>query len=242
MRIFGSNPVIERIRSNPRSIHKIFIQQGYAQASYIHKKANQWKIPVIVHPRSKMQKMSQGGNSQGIMIQVDDFEYTPYDDVLELVLKKKYAMIFLDELNDPQNLGAIIRTAACLGKFAVVIPTHKSVGVTEAVLRVASGGDNHVPVAQVSNLRNAIKEAKKHRVYIAGAVTNKGQDLTKIELPYPIALVMGSEQKGIRDIIRKELDLELSIPMSIDRMSFNVANAVSIFAYEITKQKTRKIN
>ncbi|MCA9408944.1 MAG: 23S rRNA (guanosine(2251)-2'-O)-methyltransferase RlmB [Candidatus Omnitrophica bacterium] len=240
MRIFGSNSVIERLRSNPQSIHKIFLQEGYAQSAYIRKKAQQWKLPVIVYPRTKMQKMSQGANTQGIMIQVDDFEYMHFDDVLDLVKKKKYSIIFLDELNDPQNLGAIIRSAACFGRFAIVLPSHKSVSITEAVLRVASGGDNHVPVAQVSNINKAIKQAKELGIHIAGAVTENGENLMEVKLPFPLALVLGSEQKGIRDIIRKELDLALTIPMFLERLSFNVANAASIFAYEITRQKSKK--
>jgi 23S rRNA (guanosine2251-2'-O)-methyltransferase len=184
-----------------------------------------------------MMKMGRDKNAQGILMDVEDFSYILYEDLLESALTKKRCPVFLDGVKDPQNLGAIMRSLACFGKFSLVIPTHDSVSVTETVLRVAAGGDNYVPVAKVANLANAIKKAQARGFQIAGAVVKDGKDLNEIELPYPLGLVIGSEKEGIRDVIGRCLDLQLSIPMACDTLSFNVAHATAVICYEITKQK-----
>ena len=240
MKIYGKNSVLERIKTNPKSIKNIFVEEFHPDAVYIHKKAKESGIPVVFVPRSKMLKMGRSLNTQGLLIEVEDFSYTPYEELLERAVQKKYSLLFLDELTDPQNLGGILRTVACLGDFVVVLPTHDSVSVTESVLRVASGADNYVPVARVSNLAQAIKQAKEMGFWIAGGVVKDGKNLTATELPFPIALVVGSEQKGIRDVIRKLLDLELSVPMAQPRLSLNAAHAAALFCYEITRQKNQK--
>ncbi|MCK5178492.1 MAG: RNA methyltransferase [Candidatus Omnitrophica bacterium] len=237
MRLFGRNSIIERLRSNPTSIKKIYIQHGFKGTLFIHKKTRQWGIPVFPVPQSKIMKIGRDRNTQGILADVDDINYIPYEELLETALKKKRCPVFFDGLNDPQNLGAIIRSLACLGKFSIVLPTHDSVSVTETVLRVASGGENYVPFSKVANLGNAIKKAKKEDFQIAGAVAEGKQCLSEIKLPYPLGVVIGSEQNGIRDIIRKTLDIEVSIPMACDTLSFNAAHATTILCYEITKQK-----
>ena len=174
MKLYGHNSVIERLRSNPQSVRHIYIEEGHMDSGYIHKKAHQHGIPVYVVPGTKILKIARNTNSQGIVTDVDDYAYVPYDELLEMVIEKRKTPVFLDALTDPQNLGAIIRSLACLGGFAVVLPTHDSVSVTETVLRVASGGDNHIPVAKVSNINQAIRRAKQEGLVIVGAVADKG--------------------------------------------------------------------
>lgn len=240
MKLYGKNPVIERLKTNPESIHRIYVQEGSNEASYIFKKAHQRSVPVVSVPRSKIFKLARNVNAQGILAEVDDFLYIPYPELLEKAVEKSFSPVFLDSLNDPQNLGAIIRSLACLGGFAIVLPTHDSVEVTEAVLRVASGADNFVLIAKVSNLSRAISLAKDAGFTIAGAVVEGGQDLTATVFPFPVSLVVGAEQKGIRDIIKKQLDLQVTIPMKNPRISFNVAQAATILCYEINRQKNKK--
>ena len=237
MKLYGKNPVIERIKSNPRSIRRILIEQGHQDHGYIAQKARKWGIPVSAVPASQLHKIARNLNTQGVVADVDDFAYVPYDDLLSEAIKKNAVLVFLDGVNDPQNLGAIIRSLGCLGHFAIVLPTKDSVSVTEAVLRVASGGENHVRVTQVSNLAQAIVKAKDAGFWIAGSVVEGGENFFATQLQFPLGLVLGSEQKGIRDVIKKHLDLKMTIPMAQERMSFNVAQAATIFAYEITKQK-----
>jgi 23S rRNA (guanosine2251-2'-O)-methyltransferase len=237
MKLYGKNAVIERLRSNPKSIRKIYIQHGFKGTLNIHKRAKQWGIPILPIPLSKMMKIGRDKNVQGILMDVEDFAYVPFEDLLDTALDKNRCPVFLDGLQDPQNLGAIMRSLACLGKFSLVLPTHDSVGVTETVLRVASGGDNYIPVARVSNLGQAIKKAQERGFQAVGAVVKGGENLYEVELPHPLALVIGSEQKGIREVILHGLDRQLSIPMACDTLSFNVAQAAAVFCYEITKQK-----
>ncbi|MFH1359662.1 MAG: RNA methyltransferase [Candidatus Omnitrophota bacterium] len=240
MKLYGKNPVIERIKSDPKSVRKIFIQDGFSDAEYIRRKAKQWSIPLFSIPRSKMLKIARSMNTQGILADIEDYSYIPYDELLNLSFRKHLCLVFLDGLKDPQNLGAMIRSLACFGGFALVLPTHDSVEVTEAVLRVASGGENFVLIAKVSNLAQAIRLAKEHGFWIAGGVVQGGQDLMKTALTFPLSLVIGSEQKGIREALQKLIDLPLTLPMKQAQLSFNVAQATSIFCYEITKQKNQK--
>lgn len=237
MKLTGKNPVIERLRNNPATINKIFLQEGFQEAAYIYKKAKERGIPVFVVPSSKLLKIARHANTQGILAEVEDFAYTPYEELLDRALEKGKSLLFLDGLNDPQNLGVIIRSLACLGKFGIVIPRHDSVDVTEAVLRVASGADNYVPVARVGNLAPAILAAKSNGFWIAGAVVKEGLSLTEAAFSFPMGLVIGSEQKGIRDVIRKHLDQEITIPMAFDTLSFNAAQAATILCYEIVRQR-----
>lgn len=237
MRLFGRNPVAERLRSNPSSIRKIIVQEDFRDASSFRKKAKAASIVFGVVPRSKMVKMSRGVNSQGILAEVIDFEYLHMNELIEHAAKRKRILLLLDELVDPQNFGAIIRSAACLGNFSIIIPTKESVKITPAVLRVASGGENYVPICQVSNLRKAIRKAKDEGFQIVGSVIKSGELLTDVKFSHLLGIVIGSEHKGIREVIQKELDLKVTIPMSIETLSFNVAQATTILCYEATKQK-----
>ena len=237
MRLYGKQPVIERLRANPVSIRKIYLQEGFEDSAYIHKKAKKHGMAVISIPKTKMLKLARNTNTQGVLAEVDDFRYTPYEDILPLGKEKGLCPVFLDELTDPQNLGAIIRSLACLGNFALIIPSHHSVDMTDSVLRVACGGENYIAVAKVSNLHKAIKKAKEEGFFIAGAVVENGENLEGAKLNFPLALVIGSEEKGISKNILEELDAALMIPMKIHTMSFNVAHATAIFCYEIVKQK-----
>lgn len=237
MRIYGKNPVIERIKSDPKSLQKIYIQTGHPDAGYVHQKAKKWGIPVHAMQKVKMDKISRNLNAQGIMAEVGDFCYQEYDQLLSDALQEKRALVFLDELKDPQNLGGVIRSLACLGGFALILPTHDSVCVTESVLRVACGGENFVPMALVANLAKAIREARENGFWIAGTVVGEGEDIRSAVLIFPVGLVIGSEQKGIRPVIRKLLDQALTLPMAQPRLSLNAAHAATVFCYEIAKQR-----
>lgn len=238
MRLSGKNPVLERIKSNPKSIRRLLIEEGHAESEYVFKKCNQHKIPVQVVPYTKIQKLANSTSTQGILAEIEDFKYVEFNEVLENALKKHRTLIFLDNITDPQNLGSIIRSAGALGLFDLVIPTTEAVGVTEAVLRVACGGENFLSIARVSNLANAMAKAKEAGFWIAGtSLSPNAQSLYEVKFKSPLGLVFGSESKGIRDIIRKKLDCEVIIPMKQERMSLNVAHAVAIFCVEALRQR-----
>lgn len=237
MKLYGKNSVLERLRINPQSVRKLYVEKGASGTSLILKKARAANCAVYSVAASKMIKMARNKNTQGVVADVDDFEYVEYHELLSNALKNKRCPVFLDNITDPQNLGAIIRSLACLGKFALVLPTHDSVSVTETVLRVASGGDNYVPIAKVSNLRTALRKAKEQGFWVMGAVVDGKIKLEDVDWQFPAALVIGSEQKGIRDVIKKKLDCEVSISMPVSTLSFNVGHATTILCYEIKKQR-----
>ncbi len=240
MKLYGKNPVLERLKSNPKSIKCIFIEQGHVESAYIHMKGKQHGVSVTAVPYTKIQRFAQSVNHQGIVADVEDFQYMNIDDMLQMAVDKHWTVIFLDNVTDPQNLGGIMRSCGSLGHFAIVLPTSDSVSVTESVLRVACGGDNHVAVARVSNLANAIEKAKKLGFWIMGTATAEAKSIFDVSIQYPVGLVLGSEEKGVRDIIRKKLDQEVMIPMKAARMSLNVAHAASILCYEIIRQNKHK--
>lgn len=237
MKVYGKNPVLERLKADPKSIQKLYVQDGQADAGYLYKKAKKWGIPVHAMPKSKMDKLSRNLNAQGVMAEIGEFLYTDYSALLDASLSKNTCLVFLDGLTDPQNLGGILRSLACLGGFAIILPTHDSVSVTESVLRVACGGDNFVPVSRVANLGKALKEAKDAGFFIAGTVVADGEDLRTVKFSFPLGLVIGSEQKGIRPIVQKYLDQAVSLPMAQSRLSLNAAHAATVFCYEIVKQR-----
>ncbi|MBI3602425.1 MAG: 23S rRNA (guanosine(2251)-2'-O)-methyltransferase RlmB [Candidatus Omnitrophica bacterium] len=239
MKLYGKNPVLERLKTNPKSIKYIFIEQGHIESGYIHMKGKQWGIPVSVVPYTKIQKLARNLNTQGIVADVEDFPYLDINDLLQTAHQKRWTVLFLDRLTDPQNLGGIMRTCGSLGDFAIVLPTTESVGITESVLRVACGGDNYVPVARVANLGHAIEKAKNYGFWIMGTAVKEAKSIFEVSMQFPLGLVLGSEDKGVREIIRKKLDQEVMIPMKAVRMSLNVAHATSILCYEIIRQKNK---
>jgi len=237
MLLYGRNSVLERIRANPAGISKIILQDNF-DSPQIEKLIRANNIPLERLSSRKLARIKPAKDLQGIVAKVDKFKYTPFDDLLEQLQDRRPSLIFLDRLNDPHNLGVIIRTAACFGGFAVVIPEFKACEVTEAVLHVASGGENYVCLSKVSNLCNAIIAAKKCGYWIMGAeVNDDAENINEVSMPFPLGLILGSEGEGIRYGIQKQLDIKVRIPMQGARLSFNVAMACAVFCHEIARQR-----
>ena len=137
MKIYGKNPVLERLKADPKSVKRIFVVAGHPEHSYIATKARKHGIPVLVVHPGQMLKLGKSQNTQGLLMDVEDFAYVDFDDLLDQAIVEKLTLVFLDSLTDPQNLGAILRSTGSLGGFAVVLPTHESVEVTDTVMRVA---------------------------------------------------------------------------------------------------------
>ncbi|MBU1007321.1 MAG: RNA methyltransferase [Candidatus Omnitrophica bacterium] len=237
MVLYGRNSVCERLKANPKSIEKVFIQDGFS-SPHIERLIRQNNVPSERFSPRQLSKMKNAKDLQGIVAKVDKFSYAEFHYLLDLPKEEQLTLIFLDRINDPQNLGVIMRTAACFGGFAIVIPKFSACGVTESVLHVASGGENFVPVSMVSNISSAIIKAKKKNYWIMGAVlSDDAQEISKISLPFPLGLVLGSEGEGIRYGIDKQIDIRARIPMKGAGLSFNVAMAGTIFCHEIAKQR-----
>jgi len=237
MYLYGKNSINERIRARPDSVRMIYLREGLAVPSMERSIAHK-NIPFERISASSLEKMRPQKDLQGVVAKVDLFEYTPSDELMNDALKDDRTLIFLDRVNDPHNLGVIIRLAACFGGFSLIIPAREACQVNETVLHVASGGENYVPVSSVNNLAPVMDEAKKLGFWIAGSmVEEEAEDITQVSLPFPLGLVLGSEGSGIRKGLQKRFDIRIRIPMRGMPLSFNVSMACGIFCHEITKQK-----
>lgn len=236
MYLYGKNSIVERLKANPESIKKIFLQDNF-NAPHIVKLIRSANIPVNRVKEKELLRIKRADRLQGIVAEADIYKYTRFEELLNKSGDKKLSFIFLDGLHDPHNVGSIMRIAACFDGFAIVIPEHGSCEINETVLHVASGGENFVPVSMVTNLLAALIKAKKKGYWVVGTVVEGGVDINKITLPFPLCLVLGGEGKGIRYGIQKHLDLKVSLPMTGAQLSFNVAMASAIFAHEIAKQR-----
>jgi 23S rRNA (guanosine2251-2'-O)-methyltransferase len=236
MFLYGKNSVLERLNANPQSIKRIFVQENF-DAPEIMKIIKSSSIPFKYVTENDLIRIKRAERLQGIVAEANKFTYTPFKELLYRHSEKPLTFIFLDSINDPHNLGSIIRILACLGGFAVVLHKHGSCEVNDTVLHVASGGENFIHVSMVTNLSAALREAKDAGYWVVGTVVEGGEDLSKVSLPFPLCLVLGSEGKGIRHGLHKQLDLKVSLPMSGAPLSFNVAMACAIFSYEIAKQR-----
>jgi len=234
MNLYGKNPVRERLTADPSSIRKIFLQDNFNDPEVI-KLIKEKNIPCETISEKQINNIKRADRVQGIVAVVDEFNYAPFDDLL--TEEKKRTLILLDRINDPHNLGVMIRTAACFGGFAIVIPEYQACGVTDTVLHVASGGDNYVPVVKVNNLARVLDQAKEAGYWIAGAVAGESASIHDFKFSFPLAMVLGSEGEGIRYGIDKHLDFKVHIPMPGAALSFNVNIACAIMCYEVARQR-----
>lgn len=235
--LYGKNSVSERIAAQPDSVRTIYLREGLSLPS-MEKAIAQKRIPCERIPASSLDKMRPQKDLQGVVAKVDLFRHTPCDDLINDALQDNRTLIFLDRVNDPHNLGVIIRLSACFGGFSLIIPSREACQVNETVLHVASGGENYVPIASVNNLVPAMDEAKQLGFWMVGAVVDEeGEDIAEVSLPFPLGVVLGSEGTGIRKGLQKRLDIRARIPMRGAQLSFNVSMACAIFCHEITKRK-----
>jgi 23S rRNA (guanosine2251-2'-O)-methyltransferase len=234
--LYGKNSVLERLRTFPGTIRKIYIQNNFS-ASHIVKAAEAEGILCERVTERELLRIKRADRLQGIVAEVERYEYAPLERLLNVNTGSKTCLIFLDGINDPHNLGSILRISACFGGFAIVIPERSACEVNETVLHVASGGENYTPVSMVTNLSSALRSAKEAGFWAAGAVVEGGSDINSVSLPFPLCLVLGSEGKGIRYGIQKHLDLRITLPMRGAPLSLNVAMSCAIFAHEITRQR-----
>lgn len=237
--IYGKNSVLERLKVYPHTIKRIFLEDRFRKKDFIEGIINENKISVKISNFKELPPRIKSVHHQGIAALVSPFDYIDIDKLSE---DKNHTLIFLDRLNDPQNLGAIIRVCACLGEFSLVIPKFESCYVNETVMHVACGGENYVKVSLVNNLVQEIRKLKEQGWWIVGATLEEDSiPVDEFKWPYPLVLVLGSEAKGIRYGVRKELDFKIRIPMRIN-LSLNVAASAAVLCYLISKAKKESIS
>lgn len=236
MYLYGKNSVVERLKVYPDSIRKIFIQDNF-KSQDVMRLVKACNVPVLTVSEKDLLRIKRADRLQGIVAETDKYRYTPFENLLHRGLEENWSLLLLDSLNDPHNLGSILRITACFGKFAIVIPEHGSCEINETVMHVASGGENYVPVSRVTNLSTALIKAKKAGYWAVGTVVEDGQDINETSLPFPLCLVLGAEDKGIRYGVQKHLDLKVTLPMGGAQLSLNVAMACAVFTHEIVRQR-----
>lgn len=239
-RIEGRNAVIEALRAG-RAIDKIYIAKGEVDQTlgHIASKARNQGIVVVETDRRKLDMMSQTHAHQGVVAVCAVKEYCTVQDILSAAEEKGEApfVIVCDEISDPHNLGAIIRSAECVGAHGVVIPKRRSAGLTAVVGKAAAGAAEHMAIARVSNISAALEELKKAGLWVYGAAAEGTNPLWKTDLKGPIALVIGSEGDGMSRLVREHCDFMLSIPLRGQISSLNASAAAAVLMYEVLRQR-----
>ena len=239
-RLEGRNAVTEALKAG-RTIDKIFVadgdtDKGLQRLAAMAKEAGAVVVPV---DRRKLDLMSTTHAHQGIIAQCAAHEYATIDDILEEAASRGQAplIVICDELSDPHNLGAIIRTAECAGAHGVIIPKRRSVGLTATVAKASAGAMEYMKVAKVANINNAIKELKEQGVWVFGTAAEGSEPMYRADLTGPAAIVIGNEGDGMSALVRKNCDMLVHIPMSGRISSLNASNAASILLYEAVRQR-----
>lgn len=236
--IIGRNAVLEALKSN-REIEKITVAKGAeGSVKQIVGKARDRKIPVYYSEKARMDKAASGGAHQGVIAVVSDYEYCTVDDILKLAQKRdeKPFVIILDGLEDPHNLGAIMRTAECAGAHGIIIPKRRSVSVNETVAKTSAGASEYMLCARVTNIGREIDALKEKGLWI-GAVDMGDSLYYDQDMTGAIGLVIGGEGSGVSRLVREKCDFVVSIPMKGRITSLNASNAASIMMYEVVRQR-----
>jgi 23S rRNA (guanosine2251-2'-O)-methyltransferase len=237
--VIGKSPVLEAIKAN-RDINKIWIGEGSQKGAMqpIIKAAKERKIIIQFVPKNKLDEMVEG-NHQGVIAQVSAYRYFDLDELFIRARERDEEPFFLilDEIEDPHNLGSIMRTADASGVHGIIIPKRRSVGLTPTVAKTSTGAIEHIPVVRVTNIARTIDELKEKGVWIAGTDAKGTMDYREIDGTMPIALIIGSEGKGIGRLHREKCDFLLRLPMRGHVTSLNASVAAALLMYEIYRKR-----
>ncbi len=237
--IEGRNAVLEAFRSG-KTIDKLFVQDGCKDGPIlsITREARKHDTLIKYVPRERLDQLSETGKHQSVIAYAAAYEYAEVEDILKNARDKgEEPFIFLlDNIEDPHNLGAIIRTANLAGAHGVIIPKRRAVGLTATVAKTSAGALNYTPVAKVTNLAATIDELKKEGLWFVCADMG-GESMYRLNLKGPIGLVIGNEGEGVSRLVKEKCDYIASIPMKGDIDSLNASVAAGVLAYEIVRQR-----
>ena len=237
--IEGRNAVMEAFRSG-KSIDKLYVLDGCQDGPVLSIKREAKKQDTIIRyvDKERLDQLSETGKHQGVIAYAAAYEYAEVEDILNLAKEKREDpfILLLDNIEDPHNLGAIIRTAHLAGAHGVIIPKNRAVGLTATVARTSAGALNYLPVAKVTNLSKTIEELKKEGLWFAAADMD-GTVMYDANLTGPIGLVIGSEGEGVSRLVKEKCDYTISIPMKGKIDSLNASVAAGVLSYEIVRQR-----
>ncbi len=237
--IEGRNAVIEAFRSG-KTIDKVYLHDGCHDAplNTISREARKKDTIVQYVSKERLDQMSRTGKHQGVIAMAAAYEYAAVEDILQAAKDKGEPpfIIILDNIEDPHNLGAIIRTANLSGAHGIIIPKRRAVGLTAAVARTSAGAIHYTPVAKVTNISSTIEELKKEGLWFVCADMD-GEIMYQLDLKGPIGLVIGNEGEGVSRLVKEKCDFTAAIPMKGDIDSLNASVAAGVLAYEIVRQR-----
>jgi len=239
--IAGRKPVIEALNGGT-PVEKIYILRGThgEPIDTIKRLARQKNILCSEADKHVIEKLSRDTNSQGVVAIVGTKEYIDVDEILSIATTKneKAFILLFDEIEDPHNLGALIRTAVCLGAHGGIIPKHNAAPVNETVAKTSAGASAHFPIAKVTNIAATIEELKEKGIWIVGADADAQRNFTDVDYSMPVALVIGNEGKGIRRLVKEKCDFLVKIPMAGSFDSLNASVAGALIMYEVFRKRT----
>ncbi|MGM9988775.1 MAG: 23S rRNA (guanosine(2251)-2'-O)-methyltransferase RlmB [Bacillaceae bacterium] len=237
--IIGRNTVIEALRSG-RDINKLVVAEGATkgQIQIVLGIAKERGIQVQYAPKKKLDQMVEG-NHQGVVAQVAAYDYAQLDDLFKLAEQRREQPFFilLDEIEDPHNLGSIMRTADAVGAHGIIIPKRRAVGLTATVAKASTGAIEYIPVARVTNLVRTMEELQERGLWIVGTDAKGKQDYRQIDGKMPICLVIGSEGKGMSRLVTSKCDFLIKMPMVGKVTSLNASVAASLLMYEVYRKR-----
>ena len=241
--IEGRNEVIEAFRSG-KTIDRLFILDGAADGTIqtVKREARKQGVRIDFVDRKRLDEISVTGKHQGVIAYAAAYKYSEVSDILKLAEERQEDpfIFILDNIVDPHNLGAIIRSANMAGAHGVIIPKNRAVGLTASVVKASAGAINYTPVARVTNLKNTIEELKSKGLWFACADMD-GECLFEQDLTGPIGIVIGSEGEGVGRLIKENCDYRIAIPTSGDIDSLNASVAAGVIAFEVVRQRSLKL-
>lgn len=236
--VFGRHSVEETLQQ--KRGNKLFIQESLhgAKIDRLKTLAKQAGVPVVWVPKVKLDQLTQNGQHQGIVLTVSPYEYLTLEALLNQTLKEDPVFLILDRLEDPHNFGSILRTADATQVDGIIIPKHRASAITPIVTKTSTGAVEHLPIARVTNLAQAISKLKDHGFWVYGT-DMKGTDMRDWNVTGPIALIIGNEGKGISPNLKKAVDEAITIPMSGHVQSLNASVAAGVLMYEIYRKRQK---
>lgn len=237
--LFGINPVVEALKAGSRSFDYVAVMAGRrdARAQLIFETARDAGVPVRQVSRDQLERLAGTHSHQGVVAVTSEKHYSDIDEVLDNKRGEHNFLIVLDGVEDPHNLGAIIRTADGAGADGVVIPERRAVGVTGTVLKASAGAAEHLPIARVTNINRTLEDLKERNIWTIGLDERAQQSYDEIDYNMDCALVLGAEGSGLHEMVRKKCDFLISIPMLGQVPSLNVSVAAAVVMYEVQRQR-----
>ena len=235
--IVGRNPVTEALRSG-REIDKLMVSSEEGSMKKILALAKERRIPVMKVEKSAIDRIAEGKAHQGVAAYVSAYAYAELEDIFRIAEERGEDpfIIILDNLEDPHNLGAIMRTAECAGAHGIIIPKRRACGLTDVVAKASAGAIEYMPCVKVTNIAQAIEELKERGSWVA-ACDMGGQEYYKADLKGKLAVVIGSEGSGISRLVKEKCDFVVSMPMVGRITSLNASNAAAVIIYDVRKQR-----